>query len=94
MKFHHTIFCALLLVGLTCCTSVRFKTDNQAQFISGQVSHIIDGDTFRLAGHLKRIRLFGIDAPEIGEKGHAQSNEALPMNGAGIQKANTERVIK
>lgn len=40
----------------------------QAQLLKGKVSHVYDGDTFRLnqpSGLFERIRLANIDAPEI-----------------------------
>ena len=38
----------------------------RATLIEGPVRYVSDGDTFRLEGHSHPIRLWGIDAPEIG----------------------------
>lgn len=52
-----------------------------ADDIKGQISRIIDGDTFDLAG--KTIRLCGIDAPEHGDHGFAEAIVALSEITAG-----------
>lgn len=44
---------------------------------SGTVTRVIDGDTLRLSDHQPRIRLFGIDAPERGERGSETATLAL-----------------
>mgnify|MGYP001798134463 CR=1 FL=1 len=43
----------------------------------GVVSYVIDGDTLRIQGIERRIRLFGLDAPEKGEEGFRQATNAL-----------------
>lgn len=39
------------------------------QLEPASVERVVDGDTLYLAGEKRRIRLFGVDAPERGEPG-------------------------
>lgn len=43
----------------------------------GTVIRIVDGDTFYLSGVKARIRLWGLDAPELSERGGNASKRAL-----------------
>jgi endonuclease YncB( thermonuclease family) len=43
----------------------------------GQVSYIFDGDTLQIEGIKPRIRLWGVDAPEVGRKGAQVATDAL-----------------
>ncbi len=43
----------------------------------GKVTRIVDGDTFYLSGVKSRIRLWGLDAPELSERGGNASKRAL-----------------
>lgn len=42
-----------------------------------RVQRVIDGDTLRLVGVSTRIRVWGLDAPEVGEAGGAAATRAL-----------------
>jgi len=44
---------------------------------SGTVTRIVDGDTFYISGQKMRIRLWGVDAPEVDEAGGAAATEKL-----------------
>lgn len=50
-----------------------FPPDDQ----TAHVKHVVDGDTLVLSNNKKRIRLWGVDAPELNEKGGKQSKVAL-----------------
>lgn len=43
----------------------------------GRVSYIFDGDTLQIQGMKPRIRLWGVDAPEVGRKGAGAATTAL-----------------
>ncbi len=60
-----------LLLALTYLTA--------ADTLTGKVVRIADGDTVTLlvGDHQVRIRLFGIDAPELGQDYSRKSKEAL-----------------
>lgn len=45
--------------------------------IRARVSKILDGDTFTLSGISRRIRVWGLDAPERKDPGGARATEAL-----------------
>ena len=60
------------------CLAITFTSlcqPAQAQTITGEVTRVVDGDTF----HLGRIaiRVCGIDAPERGDAGHQEAKAAL-----------------
>ena len=44
---------------------------------SGHVQYVIDGDTLVLSDTKERLRLWGVDAPELKEKGGRASKVAL-----------------
>ena len=66
------IFVFLVLLS---CDSPK----NRASFLSGRVTHIVDGDTYDvlLDGEQVRIRMEGIDAPERGQDYYKKSKEYL-----------------
>lgn len=43
----------------------------------GRVTHVVDGDTFRVAGVGPAVRLWGVDAPEKEEPGYEAAGAAL-----------------
>lgn len=42
----------------------------------GKIKQVIDGDTIRLAGG-EKVRIAGLDAPELGEKGGQAAKKRL-----------------
>ncbi len=44
---------------------------------SGQVTRVVDGDTFWISSQDVRIRVWGLDAEETGAPGGSQATEAL-----------------
>lgn len=48
---------------------------------SGTVRYVIDGDTLILSRQERRLRLWGVDAPEEGERGyHAARNQLVSLS--------------
>ena len=47
--------------------------------LSGHVRHVVDGDSLYLDGHKAQIRLWGVDAPELGQRGFDQATGYLSM---------------
>jgi micrococcal nuclease len=45
--------------------------------IEAKVSKVLDGDTFTLSGQSRRIRVWGLDAPEWDHRGGPQATAAL-----------------
>lgn len=64
---------------LRLCLLLLLVSFSPIQTQSGKVLRIIDGDTFelQLASGIKRIRMFGIDAPEHGQPFNKKSKEFL-----------------
>lgn len=68
----------LCLIGLLAGATVLPPTDLAArERIEARVSKIIDGDTFSLRGTSRRIRVWGLDAPERDEAGGSAATETL-----------------
>jgi len=55
----------------------RGEATTTRPMFSGRVTYIIDGDTLKMEGQEKRIRLFGLDAPEKDQRGYKQATSAL-----------------
>lgn len=59
---------------LLCAASPAWAQEPVGQVLCG-TPDVVDGDTIELAG--RRIRLHGVDAPERGKVGYAESGAAL-----------------
>lgn len=75
---------AAILVVLATCAAAGAR----AQVAAGVVRHVIDGDTLVLqpdpeAGEPIRLRLLGIDAPEICQSGGIEARDAMAQRVAG-----------
>ena len=49
----------------------------QAPVLEAKVSKILDGDTFTLSGESRRIRVWGLDAPEWDHAGGSAATSTL-----------------
>lgn len=56
-------------------SQTRFESEGRSDLLRGEPTHIVDGDTFDLSG--RRIRLAGIDAPEMDTAAGHGAREAL-----------------
>ncbi len=45
--------------------------------MKAKVNKIVDGDTFKIAGSSKSVRIRGIDAPEKGQRGYKAATNKL-----------------
>ena len=45
--------------------------------IEGRTSYVVDGDSLYLDGYKPQVRLWGVDAPEKGERGFQAASETL-----------------
>ncbi|WCR11497.1 thermonuclease family protein [Paracoccus stylophorae] len=54
---------------------------------AGQVTRVVDGDTFWISGERTRIRVWGLDAPEIGRTGGSAATAQLAglVSGRSVQ---------
>lgn len=70
----------LSVFHIFCFTSfIALANPHQNKFIEVQLTKVIDGDTFYVlyCGLPIKVRLYGIDAPERGEKGYKKATLAL-----------------
>lgn len=49
----------------------------EAPILEARVSKVLDGDTFRLRGESRRIRVWGLDAPEWNHQGGSSATSTL-----------------
>ena len=71
---------AVLLVALAIAAAFIGDPDVQAQqsgALKARVSKILDGDTFTLSGESRRIRVWGLDAPEWDQRGGSTATATL-----------------
>lgn len=71
---------AFLLVALVTTTVFIGTPHAQAQqsnTLEARVSKVLDGDTFTLRGESRRIRVWGLDAPEWDQRGGSAATETL-----------------
>ena len=73
--------CYLLpAVGIVLALFGFAQTDKSApepERIRGKVEWVYDGDTIRTANENTKVRLWGVDAPEIGEPGAEAAKDVL-----------------
>ncbi len=71
------LICALLAVVVLSIPWYLAQRDQTRQpILSGKVVKVIDGDTLDILG-VGRVRLVGVNAPEVGERGHDEATEFL-----------------
>lgn len=70
---HCRQFVVLAFVGLA--TSVSPAVAETV--LEARVSKVLDGDTFTLSGHSRRIRVWGLDAPEWNHRGGSAATAAM-----------------
>lgn len=71
---------AFLFVALVTTTAFIGAPDAQGQqsnVLEARVSKVLDGDTFTLRGESRRIRVWGLDAPEWDQRGGSAATETL-----------------
>lgn len=81
MKIIIAMLFALILIG---CTSQPLKTTDQV--IYGNVYKVVDGDTVYVQdadGTRFKIRLYGVNAPELRQSGGIEAKQALTKKIAG-----------
>ena len=68
---------ALTLVALTVCSApaAAESSSDSTRTYEGKVTSIIDGDSIKVSGIGREVRLIGVDAPESGACYYRQSKE-------------------
>lgn len=77
-------------MALTGCvpTEVAAPAATPSRFdFAGQVTRVVDGDTFWTNGQRTRIRVWGLDAPEVGRAGGSAATAQLAglVSGRSVQ---------
>ena len=73
---------AFLLLMVATTTAFFGVPDAQAQqssVLESRVSKVLDGDTFTLRGESRRIRVWGLDAPEWDQRGGSAATESWEL---------------
>lgn len=74
------LWIAVILAGLT--LAVWMATYNPAKITTpptyaARVRYVVDGDSLYLHGRSQQVRLWGVDAPESGERGFQAATDTL-----------------
>ena len=77
--FVRQLRCAALLAIVmgSAIVGVPYANAQQSFGLEARVSKIFDGDTFTLSGESRRIRVWGLDAPEWDQRGGSTATETL-----------------
>ena len=90
---------AVLVLALAACagyanlSGAGAAAAGGAATFSGRVTRVVDGDTFRISSADERIRIWALDAPEVGAPGGSQATAALSALIAGKQLTCRQRDI-
>ena len=71
-----SVIAAVVLIGCVPTEVAAPATPSRFDF-AGQVTRVVDGDTFWISGQRTRIRVWGLDAPEIGNPGGSAATAQL-----------------
>ena len=96
----HNIGTAVSIVALAACAgyaNLPSGTDggapDSADTFTGRVTRVVDGDTFWISSADERIRVWGLDAPEVDMPGGSQATAALTALISGQQLTCRQRDI-
>ena len=68
-------FALMLLAPIIRAAPASAASSEKVRTYQGKVSSIIDGDSIKLSGIGREVRLIGVDAPESGECYYPQSKK-------------------
>ena len=69
MIYRFILMSFVALAGLVVLSDRSVAVAEQASVLEARVSKVLDGDTFTLKGQSRRIRVWGLDAPEWDHAG-------------------------
>lgn len=69
MIYRFILMSFVALAGLVVLSDRSVAVAEQASALEARVSKVLDGDTFTLKGQSRRIRVWGLDAPEWDHAG-------------------------
>lgn len=70
-------FFVIALIGLLALGAPARADATRGSVLEARVSKVIDGDTFTLSGHSRRIRVWGLDAPERNQQGGSAATATM-----------------
>lgn len=76
-RFHCVALALAAFSIMACLFSTPAAFAQQGSGLAGRVSKILDGDTFTLSGESRRIRVWGLDAPEWDQQGGSAATATL-----------------
>ncbi len=81
-----SVIAAMVLTGCVPTEIAAPATPSRYDF-AGQVTRVVDGDTFWVSGQRTRIRVWGLDAPEVGRAGGSAAAAQLAglISGRSVQ---------
>jgi micrococcal nuclease len=96
----HNIGTAFFVVALAACVGYANLPGDAgggaptgAESFTGRVTRVVDGDTFWISSASERIRVWGLDAPEVDMPGGSQATAALSSLISGQQLTCRQRDI-
>ena len=69
MIYRYILMFFVAFAGLVVLSDRSVAVAEQASVLEARVSKVLDGDTFTLKGQSRRIRVWGLDAPEWDHAG-------------------------
>lgn len=80
------VIAAMVLTGCVPTEVAAPATPSRFDF-AGQVTRVVDGDTFWINSQSSRVRVWGLDAPEIGRTGGSTATAQLAglVSGRSVQ---------
>lgn len=77
LPLRRIVVLSLLLAGCVPSEAPQAPAAPDATLLAGRVSRVIDGDTLILAGEPRRVRVWGLDAPEWKHRGGSTATAAM-----------------
>lgn len=68
---------ALAVLAVNAASQNKQAPDSFPAEVQGNVLRVVDGDSLYLKGYRPQVRLWGVDAPERGERGYAKARDTL-----------------
>jgi micrococcal nuclease len=77
MIYRITLSIFVALAGLVVSSAQSIAVAEQSSVLEARVSKVQDGDTFTLKGQSRRVRVWGLDAPEWDHPGGSDATATL-----------------
>jgi micrococcal nuclease len=76
-QLRRAAFLLMIVATTTAFIGAPHAQAQQSNVLEARVSKVLDGDTFTLRGESRRIRVWGLDAPEWDQRGGSAATETL-----------------